>query len=46
MTAYDDVAGLGAGDYVLAVHATASDQAGVTHIDPAAIKVRISSAKD
>jgi YbbR domain-containing protein len=46
VTAYVDVAGLGAGDYVLAVHATASDQAGVTHIDPAAVKVRISSAKD
>lgn len=46
VTAYVDVAGLGAGDYVLAVHATASDQAGVTHLDPATVKVRISSAKD
>jgi YbbR domain-containing protein len=46
VTAYVDLAGLGAGDYVLAVHATASDQAGVTLIDPATVKVRISSAKD
>src|SRR4051812_24138248 len=40
------VAGLGAGDYVLAVHASASDQAAVTHIDPATIKVTITSAKN
>ena len=46
VSAYVDVAGLGAGDYVLAVHAAASDQAGVTHIDPATIKVSISSAKN
>ena len=46
VNAYVDVAGLGAGDYMLAVHADASDQAGVTHIDPATIKVRIASAKD
>jgi len=46
VNAYVDVAGLGAGDYELAVHAAASDQAGVTHIDPATIKVRISSAKN
>jgi YbbR domain-containing protein len=46
VSAYVDVAGLGAGDYVLAVHASASDQAGVTHIDPATIKVTISSAKN
>jgi hypothetical protein len=46
VNAYVDVVGLGAGDYELAVHAAASDQAGVTHIDPATIKVRISSAKN
>lgn len=46
VTAYIDVAGLGAGDYMLAVHAEASDQAGVTHIDPPTVKVRIASAKD
>jgi YbbR domain-containing protein len=42
VTAYVDVAGLGAGDYMLAVHADALDQAGVTHIDPSTVKVRIS----
>jgi YbbR domain-containing protein len=46
VTAYIDVVGLGAGDYLLAVHADASDQAGVTHIDPATVKVRISSVKN
>jgi YbbR domain-containing protein len=46
VTAYIDVAGLGAGDYTLAVHADASDQAGVTHVDPATVEVRIASAKD
>jgi YbbR domain-containing protein len=46
VAAYIDVAGLGAGDYVMVVHADASDQAGVTHIDPATVKVRIASAKD
>jgi YbbR domain-containing protein len=46
ITAYVDVGGLGAGDYSLAVHAEASDQAGVTHIDPATVKIRISSARN
>jgi hypothetical protein len=45
ITAYIDVAGLGPGDYMLAVHAD-SDRAGVTHIDPATVEVRIASAKD
>jgi YbbR domain-containing protein len=45
VTAYIDVAGLGPGDYMLAVHA-AADQAGVTHIDPPTVEVRIASAKD
>jgi len=46
VTAYIDVVGLVAGDYMLSVHADASDQAGVTHIDPATVQVRITSAKD
>jgi YbbR domain-containing protein len=43
VTAYVDVAGLGAGEYMLAVHADGSDQAGVTHIDPSIVKVQISA---
>ena len=46
VTAYIDVVGLVAGDYMLAVHAEASDQAGVIHIDPATVQVRITSAKN
>ena len=42
VTAYVDVAGLGAGEYMLAVHADA-DQAGVTHIDPSTVKVQVSA---
>ena len=44
--AYIDVVGLVAGDYMLAVHADTSDDAGVTHIDPPTVQVRITSAKD
>ena len=43
--AYVDLAGLGAGQYTLTVHADASGDAGVTHIDPATVQVRITSAK-
>jgi YbbR domain-containing protein len=43
VTAYVDVAGLGAGEYMLAVHADGSDLAGVTHIDPSTVKVHISA---
>jgi YbbR domain-containing protein len=46
VAAYIDVEGLAPGSYMLAVHAEASDQAGVTHIDPATVEVRISSAKN
>jgi YbbR domain-containing protein len=46
VTAYIDVVGLVAGDYMLAVHADASDGAGVTHIDPPTVQVRITSAKN
>ena len=46
VTAYVDVGGLGAGEYMLAVHADASSRAGMTHIDPATVQVRITSAKN
>ena len=45
VVAFVDLAGLGAGEYVLNVHADSSKEAGVTRIDPAAITVRITSAK-
>jgi len=45
VVAFVDLAGLGVGEYVLNVHVDSSKEAGVTRIDPAAIKVRISSAK-
>jgi len=45
VTAYVDLAGLGAGDYELTVHADAASRAGVTHIEPATVQVRIYSAK-
>jgi hypothetical protein len=45
VVAYVDVAGLGAGAYQLTVHADASRDAGVTHIDPAGVHVRISRGK-
>lgn len=45
VTAFIDVVGLGPGTYMLGVHADA-EQAGVTHIDPAMVEVRITSAKD
>jgi len=43
---YVDMAGLGAGHYTLTVRADASREAGVTHIDPATIQVRIASGKN
>ena len=46
VTAYIDLAGLGAGQYPLPVRADASRDAGVTHIEPALVQVRIASAKD
>jgi len=45
VTAFIDVVGLGPGDYMLGVHAD-SEKAGVMHIDPATVEVRITSAKD
>lgn len=46
VSAYIDVTGLGAGDYTLEVHADVSNQAGVIHVDPATVQVRITSAKN
>ncbi len=45
-TAFVDLAGLGAGEYTLTVHAETSRDAGVARIEPAAIAVRITSAKN
>jgi YbbR domain-containing protein len=45
VSAYVDLAGLGAGQYQLTVHADAASDAGVTHIEPATVQVRIISAK-
>ena len=45
-TAFVDLAGLGAGEYTVTVHAESSRDAGVTRIDPAALAVRVVSAKN
>ena len=45
VAAYIDLAGLGSGQYTLTVHADATGDAGVTRIAPAAVQVRISSAR-
>jgi YbbR domain-containing protein len=42
-TAFVDLAGLGAGEYMLTVHADSSLDAGVARIEPTAIQVRISA---
>jgi YbbR domain-containing protein len=46
VAAYVDVGGLGAGDYVLTVHADAVNRVGVTRIEPVTLQVRISSVKN
>ncbi len=43
VTAFVDVAGLGAGQYMLSVHAESASEAGVSRIEPATIEVRITS---
>jgi YbbR domain-containing protein len=43
--AYVDLAGLGAGQYQLTVHADASHDAGVTRIDPTTVQIRIAGVK-
>ena len=45
IVAYIDLAGLGSGQYSLTVHADSSREAGVTHIEPASVQVRITSGK-
>lgn len=44
--AFVDLAGLGVGEYTLTVHAEISRDAGVARIEPPAIQVRITSAKN
>jgi YbbR domain-containing protein len=45
MSAYVDLAGLGAGDYVLDVKVDASQEAGVARINPATVQVRVIGVK-
>ena len=45
-TAYVDLTDMGAGEYTVTVHAESSRDAGVARIEPAAIAVRITSAKN
>ena len=44
--AYVDLTGLGAGQYTLPVHADPVGDAGVTRVEPAVIRVRVTSVKD
>jgi YbbR domain-containing protein len=46
VSAYVDLAGLGSGDYSLAVKIESPPDAGVARIEPATVQVRISSAKN
>ena len=46
VTAFVDLAGLGAGEYPLTVRAKSSRDVGVTRIEPQTIQVRISSVKN
>jgi hypothetical protein len=45
VSAFVDLGGLGAGTYQLTVHAEAARNAGVTRIDPAIVKIRITSGQ-
>jgi YbbR domain-containing protein len=45
LTAFIDLVGLGPGQYALTVHADSSRDAGVTHVTPEQVQVRISSGK-
>lgn len=45
VVAYVDLGGLGAGRYQLTVHADASRDAGVTHMEPSTVQVWIASVK-
>ena len=46
VSAYVDLAGLGAGPYTLPVRAGALGEAGTTAIDPTVVQVRITHGKD
>jgi YbbR domain-containing protein len=46
IAAYVDLAGLGAGQYTLTVHADASRDTGVTRTEPATVQVRVSRVKN
>jgi YbbR domain-containing protein len=46
VSAYVDVDGLGEGEYMLAVHADTPERAGVTHVEPSTVQVRITSVKN
>jgi YbbR domain-containing protein len=46
ITAYVDLAGLGSGEYMLTGRADVSPEVGITHVEPAAVQVRITSAKN
>jgi YbbR domain-containing protein len=46
VVAYVDLAGLGAGQYSLTVHADASRETGVTRTEPATVQVRVSRVKN
>jgi len=45
VAAFVDLAGLGPGQYSLTVHADPSPDAGVTHVSPESVQVRITSGK-
>ena len=46
VSAYIDLAGLGTGEYTLPVRADATGEAGVTHIDPQTVQVRIAVGRN
>ena len=45
LSAYVDLGGLGVGTYQLTVHTEVARDAGVTHIEPAMVQIRITSGK-
>jgi YbbR domain-containing protein len=46
LRAYVDLSGLGVGEYSLPIHAESDREAGVTHIEPPMVQVRITRDKD
>jgi YbbR domain-containing protein len=46
ITAYVDLAGLGAGQYTLSVHASSAREAGVSRVEPENVQVRVTRARD